>query len=221
VDCLHRTTAKTVRIKIVLATGLALVALAVLLVLAHSPATVVASNGVASATVLGTTTGDARACQAGEALPAHTSAIRLQIEATTGPRVAVAVFAGTNLITRGTQGTGWYGSVVTVPVAPVGRAFAHTTVCFGLSDLTGLVALSGASTSPAIAATAGGKPLSGRLRIEYLRPSGKSWWSRAGSVIAHMGLGRAASGSWIVLPILLLGAGAIALASWTLVRELR
>jgi hypothetical protein len=213
--------AKTVRIKVVLAAGLALVAIAVFLVLLHSPATVAASNGVAPATVLGTTTADAGACQSGEALPAHTSAIRLQIEATTGPRVAVEVFAGARPITRGTQGTAWYGSVVTVPVAPLGRAVAHTTVCFRLSDLTGLVALSGASSSPATAAVDNGKPLPGRLRIEYLRPSRESWWSRAGSVIAHMGLGRAASGSWIVLPIVLLGAGAIALASWTLVRELR
>jgi hypothetical protein len=210
-----------VRIKIVLATGLALIAIAVLGVLAHSPETVAATNGVLPTSALGSTTNNAGACQGGEALPAGTTAIRLQIEATTGPRVAVGVFEGTHLITRGTEGTGWYGAVVTVPVGPVDHAYPHTTVCFQISYLTGLVVLYGAPTAPTVAAIANGKHLPGRIRIVYLRPARKSWWSLAGGVIEHMGLGRAASGTWIVFPIVALAAAAIALGSWSLTRELR
>jgi hypothetical protein len=209
------------RIKIVIATGLALVAISVIVVLLHTPETVAATNGIQPTAELGATPTSASACQAGEALPAGTSAIRLQIEATTGPRVAVEVFEGAHLVTRGTEGTSWFGSAVTIPVRRVNRAFPHTKVCVKLSDLSGLVVFSGAPTSPRVAATVNGKPLPGRLRIVYLEPARESWWSLAGAVIQHMGVGRAASGTWIVFPIVALAAAAIALGSWSLTRELR
>lgn len=209
------------RIKIAFAIGLAFTAVAVSLTLLHSPETVAYTNGIQPTAVLGATTKNAGACQADETLPADTSAIRLQIEATTGPRVTVEVFDGAHLITRGTKGTAWYGSAVTVPVKPLNRTSEHARVCFQVDDLTGLISLYGAPTIPADAANANGQPLPGRLRVVYLQPSGESWWSLAGGVIHHMGLGRAASGTWIVFPIAALTAAAIAVAFWALARELQ
>ena len=208
------------RIKIVVATGLALTAIAVFATLLHAPEIVAATNGVASSTEVAGTEEAMGVCQRGETLASGTSAIRLQIEATTGPRVDVEVLEGTRIVTRGTLGTGWYGSAATVPVRPLEHTVQHARVCFQLSDLTGLVVMQGGDTKRAIAATTGGKPLPGRLRIAYLTPSHSSWWSLAGTVVHHLGLGRAASGTWIVFPIAALASAAIALGSWLLVREL-
>jgi hypothetical protein len=212
---------RVVRIKIVLATGLALIAIAVFVVLLHSPATVVATNGIPPRALIASTNADAGLCQAGETLPAGTSAIRLQIVATTGPRVSVDIFEGGRVFTKGTLGPGWFGSVVTVPLPPLRRSLRHATVCFQLSSLSGQVAVYGSQTNRASAATVNGRPLSGRVRIVYLAPARESWWSMAGAVIEHMGLGRAASGTWIVLPIVALAAAAIAVGSSILLRELR
>lgn len=210
------------RIKIALAAVLTLTALAVCVVLARSPTTVAATNGVEPTTVVGIATRAYSACQSAETVPAGASAIRLDVDAPIGPRVTVEVYAATRLVARGALGTGWYGSAVTVPIAPTRRAFAHATVCFQLRFVDDYLALRGADTDPASALVAGGGDrLSGRLGIEYLRPSHESWWSQAGAVIRHMGLGRAAGGAWIALPIAALSAGAIAIASWVIVRELR
>jgi hypothetical protein len=131
------------------------------------------------------------------------------------------VLEGTRILTRGTEGTGWFGSAVTVPVPPLSRTLQHAKVCFQMSQLTGYVALSGGPSARAVAATSDGKPLPGRIRVSYLRPSGESWWSLTNAVIQNMALGRAASGTWIVFPIAALAAAAIALGSWALIRELQ
>jgi hypothetical protein len=209
-----------VRIKIVVATGLALTAIAVLATLLHAPETVVAANGMPSNTEIATAAEAVGVCQRGETLLSGTSAIRLQIEATTGPRIDLEVLENGLIVTRGTLGTGWYGSVATVPVPPLEHTVQRATICFRLTELTGWVVMQGGKTKQAIAATSSGKPLPGRLRITYLRPSHTSWWSLAGTVIQHLSLGRAASGTWIVIPIAALASAAIVLGAWLLVREL-
>jgi hypothetical protein len=208
------------RIKAALAAGLTLIAIAAIATLSHAPSTVAATNGIPRTASLSRRVSVASGCQSDETLPRDTSAVRLGLAAVIGPRVTVKVLAGSHVITRGTAGTGWYGSAVTVPVRPVHGAFSHVTVCFGLSFKTGEVTVIGAPTSRAVAAVADGETLRGRMRVEYLHPGSRSWWSMAVSVIQHMGLGRAASGTWIVLPIAALVTASIALASWLVVREL-
>jgi hypothetical protein len=166
-------------------------------------------------------TSDAKACQAHETIPAGTTAVRLQIVATTGPLVAVEVLQHGRVITHGTEGTAWYGAVATVPVHAVTRTVRDAAVCFQLHDLSGQVEAFGTQTRPTAAAKANGKPLPGRVTIAYLRPGHSSWWSLAGGVIRHTELGRAASGGGIVIVIAALAAAAIALGTWTVARELR
>ncbi len=211
---------RTVRIKIVLAAGLTLIAIAAVAVLLHSPETVAATNGIAPTTALVSARENAQACQAGETIPAGTTAIRLQIVATTGPRVSVQVRRGRHLLSSGTLAPPWYGAVVTVPIAKIERVVRHATVCFQLSELSGAVQAYGSPTPPAQAAHAAGKSLPGRISINYLRPGPQSWLSLAGGVAEHMELGRAASGSAIVVVIAALAAAAIALGAWTTNREL-
>jgi hypothetical protein len=209
------------RIKIALAAVLALTALAVGVTLLHSPSTVAATNGIEPEEVIGIITRDRSACQPAETLPAGSSAIRLDIDAPIGPRVAVQAYVGRRLLTRGTLGTGWFGSAVTVPVKPLRRTFSHVTVCFQLRYVGSYLALRGRRAAPTRAMVLDGRRLPGRIGVAYLRGAHKSWWAQARAVIRHMGLGRAASGSWIAFPIAALTATAIALACGVLVRELR
>ena len=59
------------------------------------------------------------------------------------------------------------------------------------------------------------------FRIEYLRAGRSSWWSLASSVAHRMGLGRAASGTWIVFLVIALMILVATLASRLVLRELR
>ena len=212
----------TVRIKPVLVAGLTLTATAVLVVLLHSPVVIAAGNGVPEKIGLAAVSKDSSFCQGSETLPAGTSAIRGDFVATVGPPVTVEAFAGGGApITTGGESAGWYGTVVTARVTPVHRTFSNVTVCFQLSELTGNVLAVGGKSKAAVAATLNGTSLPGRLGIAYLRPGRQSWLSQVGAVVHHMGLGRAWSGAWIVLPIAALMMAAIATGCWALCRELR
>jgi hypothetical protein len=209
-----------VRTSIVLVAGLVLIAAIVGVTLARSPSTLAGTNSIRAENSIGITEVATRVCQAGETLPAGTSAVRLSLVAIIGARVSIRALADGKLITHGSRGAGWTGSVVTVPVRPLARSFSHVTVCFSLSDLNGEVEVSGQHTGP-VAVSALGQRLHGRFRVEYVRAGHSSWASRISSVATHIGLGRAASGAWVAFFILTLALGVVALSSWGIVRELR
>ena len=82
------------------------------------------------------------------------------------------------------------------------------------------IQLVGEPTTGALAARGPGGPLPGRVRVEYLRSSGASWWSLAPEVARRMGLGHAAAGTWSVLLVLVLMGCLVALCSRLILREL-
>jgi hypothetical protein len=210
-------------VRIALAAGLALMGIAIGLTLLRSPASVAGTNRIAGQEEepIGSTDQSARYCQAREALPRGTSAIRVWLYAARGPRVSVVVSSHGRTLTSGAQGSGWTGGSVTVPVKPLSRAVSHATVCvsFRLRDET--VFVQGNATPAAFAAHDGGQALAGRIWIEYLRPGGSSWASLAGSIARRMGFGRAAAGTWVAFLALALLATVAALASSLVLRELR
>jgi hypothetical protein len=206
-------------VRIALAVGLAVIAVALVVTLSHSPLTVVRGNS-STARGLVSTGQPARFCQAEEALPQGTAAIRLALLAALGPKVTVRVLSGSRVLTRGARSAGWSSGSVTVPVSPVAHAAAPVRVCFAFSSMNGLITLRGWTAPPAVAASSGEGPLPGRMGVEYLRPSHRSWWSSASAVIRRMGFGHAASGSWNALLAMVLAAAFIALSSWLVVREL-
>jgi hypothetical protein len=211
-----------VRTSIVLVAGLVLIAAIIGVTLARSPPTLAGTNSIKAENSMGVTEVATGLCQSGETLPAGTSAIRLSLVAIIGARVAVRVLSGGHLITHGSAGTGWAGSEVTVPVAPVVRGAAHARVCFRLSDLNGEVEVRGQRTSSAMAAVSmGGQRLPGRFRVEYVRAGHSSWLSRIPSIATHIGLGRAWSGGWVAFGIFTLALSVVALTSWGVARELR
>ncbi len=207
-------------VKAVIAGGLLLCGVALAVTLSHSPIAVSAMNFPVRSLVLEPRRG-LDVCQSGETLPRGTSAIRLRILADVGPRVTLEVFEHNRVIARGEQASGWIGGAVTVPVRAPSVSRSPVTVCFRLF-LNGkeAVELLGQQTSRALAARSHGSPLSGRLSIEYLRPSHSSWLSLAPQVARRMGLGRAASGTWSVVLVVVLMAGVALLSARVLLREL-
>ncbi len=210
------------RVKISLLAGLMLLMLAIVLTLAQSPLSVASSNKVANqeATVASTTHG-ATYCQANEPLPAHTSAIRIWLDAAAGPHVNVVVSSGGRAITDGSRGSNWTGGSVTVPVKPLSRAVKVVTVCvsFHLHDET--VLTQGSTTPAAFAAHEGRRALAGRMWIEYLRPGSRSWASLVPEIVRHMSFGHAVAGTWIVYAILVLLIATAAIAANVVLTELR
>ncbi len=208
------------RIAVALAASLLAIAVAMVAALAHAPLTVARQNLPQTHHPLGSTERAGSACQGGESLPRDTSAIRLGITAALGPRVTLQILSGPRVITRGAHAAGWDGASVTVPVKPVARTFTPVRICFQLRQLNGPVEMLGVPTGHARAATSEGRPLTGRMHIEYLRPGGASWWSMATATAWRFSIGRAASGPWNVFAVLALAALLVALSLWTATREL-
>ncbi|HTU77351.1 MAG TPA: hypothetical protein VMF09_01170 [Solirubrobacteraceae bacterium] len=208
-------------VRIALAAGLALTALGIGVLLSRSPPVVAGTGTVRQEKRFASSPGGASVCQAGERLPAGTSALRLALAAILGPAVTVEVLEGDRLLTRGERGAGWGGGAVTVHVKPLARTRSAVTVCFAFAGEHERVSLLGEETPASLAASTPQGVLPGRIRIEYLRPGGSSWWSLAAQVARHMGLGRAWAGTWIALLVLSLTAASATLALWLGVRELR
>jgi hypothetical protein len=207
------------RIQIALVAGLVLIASGIAVTLWHSPLTVARGNST-TAEPIKETDKPANYCQAGEILPRSTSAIRLAVLAALGPKVTLRALSGSEVVTEGTRPAGWVGGSVTVAVRPVSRTLAPVRICFALSQMNGPVQVLGWPTSSR-ATTSNGRPLSGRVGIEYLRPGRRSWWSLAGATARRLGLGRANSGTWNALLAAALTATFVALSSWLVLEELR
>ncbi len=205
-----------------LVAGLALLSIALVITLSGSPLVVTHVNATpASEPILEAGSGSS-ACQAGEVLPADITAIRLTLVAAVGPRVSLSALTGTRVLASGVTASGWTSGAVTVPVKALSHAVAPVRICFKLGPSAETVQLGGSRTSAATAAhNLSGVPLPGRFTVEYMRPGSSSWWSLAKTAARRMGLGRAPSGTWVALLVLLLMGTALATASWLIVKELR
>jgi hypothetical protein len=209
-------------VKVALATGLALLAAAIGITLLQSPISVAGTNGIPQEeAIIAVAQRGTTYCQAQEHLPRGTSAIRLGLSATTGPRLSLVVTSGRRVVTSGVRDAGWTTRGVTVPVTPLPRAISEARICVSFPPSNEMVLLYGRETSPSIAASVGQQALPGRFWIEYLRPGKGSWASLAPSVARRMGLGRAGAGIWIVLLTLALMMVVATLASNLVLRELR
>ncbi len=207
-------------INMALAAGLVAIAVAVAITLSRAPLRVAKGRSVPPEKVLVETTTDGGACQYNELMPRDTSAIRLGLFSASSPAVTVKVFAGSRLITSGALAAGWAGEGATVPVAKISRSVSPVEVCFHLDSVTGDTEMLGRAVRPAEATVARGRRLPGRISIEYLQPGHSSWWSLAGSVARRLGLGRAASGIWNALLVMVLVVMVLALSSWLVARDL-
>jgi Predicted membrane protein (DUF2142) len=209
-----RRTRERMGVRIALVAGLALLAAAVAVTLSHPSPVVAGTNGVAAEVNIATPRGATGGCQSDEALPGGTTAIRLWVTTNIGPRVSVTALSGSRVVTSGVREAGWTGDIVTVPVRRVPRAISHVRVCYEIGAAVEEIGLIGAS----LAARPNGEPA--KMRIEYLRPGPRSWWSLASTIARRIGLGRSPSGTLIfAIPLALMTAATI-LASLLILRQL-
>jgi hypothetical protein len=202
-------------VRIALVAGLALTALGLALTLSSAPAVVAPTRSVPIEGELEETQSGSSVCQANETVPGGTTAMRLSLKAMLGPRIELKASAAGRIITSGRSVAGWTSGAVTVPVRRVAHTVTGATVCLAFSLRDETVMMLGAHTPTSSAAVTGdGQYLPGRIRIEYLRPGHRSWWSLALSTARHMGLGRAWAGTWIVLLVLALMTAVLALTAW-------
>jgi hypothetical protein len=205
------------RVYAALVGALLLLALALSLVLSGSPPTVAGTDSVAARTVLGYVKGGSSGCQYGGTLPRGTSAVRLSFGSNVGPHVAVKILSGSRVVTQGARGAGWgIAESVTVPLKPLAQTIPNVTVCAALGPVVEPVEVKGEEVKTVLNGRAARV---GRSRVEYLRGGQDSWWSLASQVARRMGLGRAASGTWVVFLVLALMA-AVAFLSVRVVARL-
>jgi hypothetical protein len=208
-------------VKVALGAGLTLIAIAFAVTLSHAPTRTAKARSVLPESKLAFTEASARGCQRGEVLPRDTTAIRLGLFAPSTPEVSVQVFSGSRRIAQGVLARGWFGEGATVPVNEIPHAVSPVKVCFGIAHDNGKVQMLGRYTGASEATISEGKPLSGKISVEYLQPGHSSWWSLATSVARRLGFGHAAAGAWDALLVIALAGTVLTLSSWLLVRELR
>ncbi len=207
------------KVKVTLATGVALLAVVVAVTLTRAPPQVLRGSSRAE-TEFTRIFGDGELCQANEVLSAGTTAVRFVLPAFFGARVQVTAFSGSHMLTRGTRNPDWTGETVTVPITPLTRS-ARVKLCFTLGPNSEPLDIVGVKTPLKQAAVwQNGEPLGGRLSVEDLGSGRRSWWSRILEVARHMGLGHALNGTWVVLLIAALMAAVGVLAMRLALREL-
>jgi hypothetical protein len=204
----------------VLVTGMLPVIVAVGLILTQSPLVFVSSNSVPPAFDM-SVGGGTEVCQSHEDIPQDVVAVRLASLMAIGPTVNVRVLQNGLIAADGSRSAGWRGRDVTVPVSRLPHPLLDSTVCFAFGPTSENVGLVGSQTpSTVAAAVVGAFPLAGRARIEYLRRDTASWWSLLLPVARRMGLGHAASGTWVVLLVTLLMLAVAGVASFLVISRL-
>lgn len=209
----------------VLLVGFAGLALGVVATLSRAEQRRTGSNDVPAGTPLARAGGRAQICQGFERLPAGTGALRVSIGLAAGapPRAEVAFLgAGGEALARGDgSGARWERHWLTVPLDGGAAREDDGQVCVvlrGGSAATRLQLLGTPVEAPEAAAQRDGRPLPGRLRVDYLEDGERSWWSLAGTVADRVGRGGALSGRAAALLAVLLTLTSIALAAWRLAR---
>jgi len=205
-----------------LAVGLASIGIAIIAVLAHSPLTVAGTNSVPGKDYIELEEkGQLSNCQPAGVIPQGTSAIRLGIEGLHfSPAVTIRVLVGSNVLREGQQIAGGPSVPnVTVPITRLAHAIDGARICASVGPAVEPVHFYG---TPRHTSAPHADPLQEAiLHIEYLRPGTKSWSSFLPSIVDHMGLGHAPSGSWIVFLLLVLMLSVILIVALVTLEELR
>ena len=208
-------------VKIALAGGLALLAIAIAAVLSHSPLTAAGANSVQAPLFRnGGVVPDESACWPAGTVPSGTTAIRISLGANVNPKITVELFSGSRLITQGSHAAGGgLNASATVPVKRVPSTIHNARLCMTLGPSAEIVGIR------AVLPQAAGEAIytlhDVKLRSEYLRPGPSTWWSQASAITHRLGLGHAPSGTWIGFLVLAVMLAVAAIASRLTLKELR
>jgi hypothetical protein len=208
-------------VRVVVSLGLLAIAIAAIAILAQrgerrSGTNLTADNGYALPFPAG-----AQLCEPGELLPGDTGALRLRASAggLPGPPVAVTISDGAGTLSSGTLKAGWRAGTVTIALTTVRHSVAGAIVCL-VNRGSRAIALAGSVPDGDFYVVLDGKPVNGRMRLEYMRPGRESWLSLLPTLAHRFSLAKGdvvrhwAAGAAIVLMLL-----AIVLAVRTVLRE--
>ena len=196
------------RVGVVLAAGLAAVAVALVVLLAQSDRRQAGSNYVIESAEVAKLRGRAEHCQDGALIPADASALKLLV-GTYGeptPALRVTVRQDGTLVSSGALPAGRRQGTLIVPLRrSIDDTIGATQVCI--------------ATGPGRRVVLYGQ--SGLVRLEWLRPGRETWAALTPTIAHRFGLGKALTGSWLIVL-----AAALLLAGWAVavrlvLRELR
>jgi hypothetical protein len=197
-----------------------LIVIAVGAMLSRSPLVVARTNSIPAKSTGTAVERAGSICQGDEILPLNTTAIRVSLAANIGSSLTLKALDDSHVVTYGERDAGWgTAETVTVPVRRVSYTVRGASICLTFGAIAEPVEIKGIAT-PTVVSNSVTAPTS-RLRIEYLRPGHRSWWSMVSSVARRMGIGHAPGGAWIVFLLIALMAAAAAIASWAVLRTTR
>jgi hypothetical protein len=208
-------------VRFVVAVGVLAIAIAGVAVLLQSAQRRSGTNLTANTGfVIGVAAGQ-QLCEPGELVPGDTGGLRLSASsgALPGPRLDATVGAGTKLLAAGHLATGWRTGTVTIPLSRIAATQQNASVCL-VNRGTSTVSFGGSVPDANFYVVLGGKPLSGRMRIEYMRPGSESWLSLLPTLTHRFSLAKGdLVRHWAAPAALLLMLLAIGLALRTILRE--
>jgi hypothetical protein len=207
---------------LVLAAGLLALALTAAAVLMQRAPRRAGTNMVPDIGLTVTVGPSQKLCQAGETLPPDTASLAIRAVASSEralPALRVLVSAGNRTAVAGALGAGRRSGTVWLALARVAGELDDATVC--VSDRgSEPVSIGGAEVASADGATLDGTRLSGRMRIEYMRPGRESWLQLLPTLIHRLSLGKSnVVRTWAACAVLALVIVAIALGAVAVLGE--
>jgi hypothetical protein len=208
-------------VRLVVAVGLLAIVLAGVAILAQSAPRRAGTNLTANTGYVIKLPPGGQLCEPGELVPGDTGALRLSADSgpRPGPRLQLTMADARGQIAAGGAAGGWHSGTLTIPVSRVRETKQGVQICL-VNRGTEQVAFGGSVPDANFYVVLAGKPLNGRMRIEYMRPGSESWLSLLPTLAHRFSLAKGdivrhwAAGAAIVLMLL-----AIVLALRTVLME--
>lgn len=211
------------RVRVLVGTALALVAVAVVVTLSSRGAELTGTNHVLPVALHVVVPPGQQACQEGTLLPDDTGRVRLTAGLLKGSMPVLSArftTAGGRLVAQGRSRGGEPPGTITVALADPVDGDRATRMCIR-NQGGGTVALGSDIASPDSAARVRDKPTEGLVAVTFLKPAATSWWAELPGLTDRFGLGKASFfGSWTLPVAALLLLGAWIAAVRLLLREL-
>jgi hypothetical protein len=157
-------------------------------------------------------------CQPGELVPADTGAVRLRASRDDPRRLEATITTAQGLLARGVTQTSSHSGALRIDFRDVSTTTSATVCLRNLGKRS--VLLGGSLGDSPFTMIVGGRPVAGRVRIEYMRPGRESWAELLPTVIYRMSLGKSdLIRHWAAAGALVLMLLAVWLTIRTLLRE--
>jgi hypothetical protein len=208
-------------VRLVLAVGLLAITIAAAAILLQREPRRAGTNLTADAGFVIPLGAGQQLCEPGELLPGDTGALKLDAstDGLPGPRLSATLSGPRGPVSSGYLKAGWHPGAVSIPVSRVRDTVSGATVCLrNLGDRR--VTFAGSAPDSGFFIQLAGKPLSGRLRIEYMRPGRESWLQLLPTLAHRFSLAKSdLVRHWVAGATLLLMLLALVVATRTLLQE--